>query len=81
MEWDAETVRRFQDYLAQLEARERRDQATPEIGDTVETPDERRWRVIRLLHNEQLDLQNDDGEALVVPPEFARVIEKAETIR
>lgn len=77
VEWDAEAVRRFQDYLAQLEARERRDQATPEIGDTVETPDKRRWHVIRILHNEQLDLQSEAGEVLVVPAEFARVVRKA----
>jgi hypothetical protein len=77
VEWDAETVRRFQDYLAQIEARRRRDEATPEIGDFVETPDGREWRITRILHNEQLDLQDKAGEVLAVPAEFARVVRKA----
>jgi hypothetical protein len=77
IECDAETVRRFQDYLTQLEARERRDQTTPEIGDTVETPDARRRRVTRVLHSEHLGLPSDAGDVPVAPAEFARVVQKA----
>lgn len=76
-DWDAGTVRRFEDYLAQVEARRRRDETTPEIGDMVETPDGRQWRVIRVLHGDQLDLQTETDEVLTVPFEFARVTQKA----
>jgi hypothetical protein len=75
-EWDPDTVQRFQQYLMSEEQRKAVDERTAEVGDSVETPDGRRWLVVRCPPGDLVDLQNDDG-TLSVPREFVRVVAKA----
>lgn len=74
-EWDQSTVKQFGEYLRMVQERANRRGGTAEVGDRVETPDQREWIVVRVLTNDQLDLQRE-GEILTVPREFVRVIQK-----
>jgi hypothetical protein len=75
-EWDPDTVQRFQQFLLSEEQRKAADARTAEVGDTVETPDGRRWLVVRCPPSDLVDLQADDS-TLSVPREFVRVVAKA----
>jgi hypothetical protein len=75
-EWDPDTVQRFQQFLLSEEQRKAADARTAEVGDTVETPDGRRWLVVRCPPSDLVDLQ-DDHSTLSVPREFVRVVAKA----
>jgi hypothetical protein len=74
-EWDQATVKQFEEYLRLVHERENRHGGMAEVGDRVETPDQREWIVVRVLPSDQLDLQRE-GQILTVPREFVRVIEK-----
>jgi hypothetical protein len=75
-EWDPVTVQRFEQFLKAEEQRRAADARTAEVGDMVETPDGRRWLVVRCPPSDLVDLQREES-TLSVPREFVRVLVKA----
>jgi len=75
-EWDPVTVQRFEQFLKAEEQRKAADARTAEVGDMVETPDGRRWLVVRCPPSDVVDLQREES-TITVPREFVRVLVKA----
>lgn len=75
-EWDPVTVQRFEQFLKAEEQRRAADARTAEVGDMVETPDGRRWLVVRCPPGDVVDLQREES-TISVPREFVRVLVKA----
>lgn len=75
-EWDPVTVQRFEQFLKAEEQRKAADARTAEVGDMVETPDGRRWLVVRCPPSDFVDLQREES-TISVPREFVRVLVKA----
>jgi hypothetical protein len=77
-DWTEEQRRQFSRHLQSQKDQQEREARTPDVGDLVETPDERRWTVTGRPTPGALDLANDEGEALhSVPRDLVRVVNKA----